>query len=245
MCTVVSYLTLGPFTVGGQPPLRQVGLCRANYEYRYGPLASRCNQHGDWYGPLRGPVRSQAPRGMYPRLGRAGWAWVHTPGMELPSLDLVLSLLRDSREQRRAHFDALDQKAGIALGFAGVLVTLSPSVAGPWRQVGVVLAVVSGACSVAAFWPREFEVLDNPRKYLAAQPQDAALVFVDTFQEMNERTDKTLGNKARKIKCALVLLAGAVAVLAVGVIMPRGGDNSVGRSGSATASTASASGSSR
>jgi hypothetical protein len=40
------------------------------------------------------------------------------------SLDLLVDEVRVEREAQLRHFDALDQKAGIVLGFAGVLVVL-------------------------------------------------------------------------------------------------------------------------
>jgi hypothetical protein len=138
---------------------------------------------------------------------------------ELPSLELVLDVLRGSRDERRAHFDALDQKAGLTLGFAGVLITLSAAVAEPWRLLGVALAVVSGGLALSSFWPRSGqEVLVNVRDYLAAEVHRTMLVLVDTLSTMNETTDLALGVKARRLKGALTVLGLAATALAVGVI---------------------------
>lgn len=46
----------------------------------------------------------------------------------LPSLDLLLELVQRERDKQLAHLDALDNKAGIVLGFAGLLITLAPDV---------------------------------------------------------------------------------------------------------------------
>jgi hypothetical protein len=45
---------------------------------------------------------------------------------QVRSLDIVFEELRTERDQQLHHFDALDQKAGIVLGFAGALVALAP-----------------------------------------------------------------------------------------------------------------------
>jgi hypothetical protein len=43
----------------------------------------------------------------------------------LPSLDLVASRVDVQLEHPLSHFDGLDNKAGIALGFAGVVVAIA------------------------------------------------------------------------------------------------------------------------
>lgn len=145
---------------------------------------------------------------------------------DLPSLTLVLNVLREGRDERRGHFEALDQKAGLVLGFAGVLITLSDSVTEPWRALGVAAAAVAGGFALAAFWPREYEVLDNVRAYLRAREAQTQLVLVDTLTEMNLRTDRVMGTKARRLKNSLVALALAGCLLGVGVIWHHGGGRS-------------------
>lgn len=131
---------------------------------------------------------------------------------------MILDVLRSSREERREHFDALDQKAGLALGFAGVVVTLSNDIAEPWRALGVVAAVVAAGLSLWSFWPRKYEVLENVRDYLAAPLEQTQRVLVDTLELMNALTDQSLGRKARRLKLALMALALAVLMLGAGVV---------------------------
>lgn len=114
----------------------------------------------------------------------------------MPSLGLVLGVLRAGREERRGHFEALDEKAGLVIGFAGVLVTLSNDISEPWRALGVVASVVSAGLALSSFWPRRYEVLDNVRDYLAAPEPHTQLVLVDTLALMNLRTDCSMGAKA-------------------------------------------------
>jgi hypothetical protein len=61
----------------------------------------------------------------------------------LRSLDPVLEEVRSERNSQLRHFDALDAKAGIILGFAGALVALSPS-GGLLVNLGRGAAVLSG-----------------------------------------------------------------------------------------------------
>ena len=161
---------------------------------------------------------------------------------ELPSLGLVLDVLRAGREERRGHFEALDQKAGLAIGFAGVLVTLSNDISEPWRAMGVVASVISAGLALSSFWPRRYEVLDNVRDYLAAPEPQTQLVLVDTLALMNLRTDRSMGAKAHRLKAALVALALAVVMLGVGVIWnhPGGSDGGTGHKGRGPAASPSA-----
>lgn len=146
---------------------------------------------------------------------------------DLPSIGLVLDVLRAGRDERRDYFDALDQKAGLAIGSAGVLVTLSKDISAPWRTLGVIASVVSAALALSSFWPRGYDVLDSVRTYLRRPQRQTQLILVDTLALMNLRTDRSIGAKARRLKAALVALALAVVTLGVGVI----GNDSGGSSG--------------
>jgi hypothetical protein len=90
-----------------------------------------------------------------------------------------------------------DQKAGLAIGFAGVLVTLRHDISEPWRALGVVASVISAGLALSSFWPRRYEVLDNVRDYLAAPEPQTQLVLVDTLALMNLRTDRSMGAKEK------------------------------------------------
>lgn len=50
-----------------------------------------------------------------------------TEQVELPSLNLLLDLVQSERDKQRAHFDSLGGKAGIILGFTGLIITLAPN----------------------------------------------------------------------------------------------------------------------
>ena len=80
------------------------------------------------------------------------------PGIR--SLDVVLVEVRIERQAQLSHFEALDAKAGIVLGFAGALVALAPNHYQVLPIVGRALAVASGFFALFTFWPRRYRVLD-------------------------------------------------------------------------------------
>lgn len=139
----------------------------------------------------------------------------------LPSLDLLLSLVRDERERQLAHFDALDAKAGAALGFAGLLITLAPDVGPVFRTLGVSLAVAAGGHALAAFWPRGLPTVvpSRLRAYLRAEAGFTKLTVHDTLSEFVDEGSSVLESKARRLRRSLVSLAAAAASLAVGMVV--------------------------
>jgi hypothetical protein len=143
---------------------------------------------------------------------------VTTPDPQYPSLALVLDLLRSGQAERRAHVDALDQKAGLALGFAGVLVTLSEHVAEPWRALGAVAAVIAAGLALWSFWPRQWPTPGRARKYLDAPIERTQAALVDALDALEVRADLIGRTKARRLKAALVTLATAVLMLGIGVV---------------------------
>lgn len=61
-----------------------------------------------------------------------------------PSLDLPLELVQVERDKRLGHFDALDGKAGIVLGFSGSLITSASEASTVFRIGGVLGAAFGG-----------------------------------------------------------------------------------------------------
>lgn len=139
---------------------------------------------------------------------------------EYPSLHLVLDALQHERDAQRAHFEGLDNKAGIVLGFAGLLAALAPDIAGGYLIVGLLLAAVSGGAAVASFWPRGYPVLDAAelRTYGRADAVTTRLDLIDTLQLMDARASQLLERKARLLKVALGGLAAAALVFGLGIL---------------------------
>lgn len=51
----------------------------------------------------------------------------------LPSLEVVRDQVRIELDLQFRHFDALDSKAGVVLGFSGAIVAISAGRQGPWQ----------------------------------------------------------------------------------------------------------------
>ncbi|MGH2556078.1 MAG: hypothetical protein ACRDHO_10230 [Actinomycetota bacterium] len=139
----------------------------------------------------------------------------------LRSLDIILAEAGHERDAQLAHFDALDTKAGIILGFAGAIVALAPS--GQFLlDVGRLAGVLAAFGSLSAFLPRKYEVTDIYRlrqKYLGAERAFAKLVLLDTKIRIIEQTAIVLRRKARRIKASMMALAMAALLVAFGIAL--------------------------
>ena len=80
------------------------------------------------------------------------------------SLDVVEEIVRREREAQLRHWDALDAKAGVMLGFAGALAALAPADLNALVDGGRITAVVGALVALWAFWPREELAVTLDRK---------------------------------------------------------------------------------
>ena len=71
----------------------------------------------------------------------------------LRSVDAILKWTQAERESQLRHFDSLDTKSGLILGFSGVLVGLART-GGVIVEIGRYAAVLSSLVALLAFWPR-------------------------------------------------------------------------------------------
>lgn len=138
----------------------------------------------------------------------------------LPSLELLLDLVRDERSKQIAHFDVLDNKAGLVLGFAGLLITLAPDVPLPLLVSALVAAGTSAGFALAAFWPRPHGALlpTRLRRYLAAEDRFTRLRVFDTLEVLVNEVSDDLTTKAGRLRRALEALALAAALFAAGIL---------------------------
>src|SRR5437868_4176238 len=115
----------------------------------------------------------------------------------MDSLDLLLDCVRREREAQLAHFDALDSKAGILLGFAGGLIALSPDLSGWARDVSLPLLGLAALMAAAAFFPRRMPTLDvrHLREYLQADEEFTKLRLHDSEVQMIDQGGSELGRK--------------------------------------------------
>jgi len=137
----------------------------------------------------------------------------------LRSLDPILEEVRSERAAQLRHFDALDTKAGIILGFAGALVALAPM--GPLVvDLGRLAAAASGIVALSTFWPRGYwstNLLQLRDLYLTAEPGFTKLNLLDTQIAMSRQLGGVLNGKAKRLKWAMVFLAVAALLTAAGL----------------------------
>ncbi len=150
---------------------------------------------------------------------------------QLPSLGILLAQVVAERETMNSHAESLDGKAGVVLGFAGVLVGLGATaqVAVSDRmifQVGLAVAVVAAVLAAWAFLPRRYPVLEVERlrqANLTASEAETRLELLDTQIEMVKEAATLVKQKGWRVRAAVGCLAIAAALVVVGIITGMGG----------------------
>ncbi len=150
---------------------------------------------------------------------------------QLPSLAILLAQIASERETMNAHAESLDGKAGVVLGFAGVLVGLGATaqvvVSGTVIfQVGLAVAVVAAVLAAWAFLPRRYPVLEVERlrqSNLTASEEDTRLELLDTQIEMVKEAATLVRQKGWRVRAAVGCLAIAAALVVAGILTAVGG----------------------
>ena len=129
------------------------------------------------------------------------------------SLHLLIEINQAERQLQLAHFDSLDTKAGLVLGFAGVLIALGN---GPGTLAGTastILAALAAVASVASFGRGSSHpsIRFASATYAGAELEFTHLTVLDTLEVMLVETTEMLELKSHRLKLALAALtAGAV-----------------------------------
>ena len=139
----------------------------------------------------------------------------------MPSGQLILDLMRDERSKRIDHFDALDGKAGTIVGFAAVLIVLTPSMPLVVRILASGSAVVAAGVALAAFWPSGLPILDQRRlaEYATSEAAFTERTLIDTLELMDAQAADVLRLKADRLGTALVALSVSGLMYGVGVML--------------------------
>lgn len=135
-----------------------------------------------------------------------------------PSLEVIAAEVQREREAQLRHFESLDTKAGIVLGFAGVLVALGGRAGTLLGALGQITAAVGALLAVAAFFPRVYPVLRLRHlrdRYLQSERGFTELHLLDTYILMAEEASYLLRRKAWWLKLAAALLAAATGILGI------------------------------
>jgi hypothetical protein len=145
----------------------------------------------------------------------------------LPSLSLLNEAATDELGAQERRADALDAKAGVLLGFAGVLVGLSvDKLQGVLGQVATGVAVLAGLLAAAAFIPRAYPTLALRHlrdRYLTSEEEFTRLRLLDTRIAMYNSTQPRLHRKAQLVKASTIGLSLAVLLTLVASIVQENG----------------------
>lgn len=133
------------------------------------------------------------------------------------SLDVLEDVVRREYDAQERRAEALDTKAGLVLGFAGLLVSLTPATV--WPPLTLLARVFAATAAVLAL--RVFSIsattLDLHRAAnVAGTSTDARRRVLSTLLVAG-RAAAVLGDeKLRRVRAALHLLATAVGIVVVG-----------------------------
>ena len=137
------------------------------------------------------------------------------------SLDVVERIV-DRERQAQLHFDALDSKAGVMLGFAGALAALAPAAVNVIVDAGRFVAVGGALMGLWAFWPRSYGVVTLRAfrdRYLASEPSFTRIHLADTQIAVAEELAATLERKAFRVKLSMSFLATSSILVATGLLV--------------------------
>jgi hypothetical protein len=159
---------------------------------------------------------------------------------ELPSLNLLSDVACEELAAFEQRAEALDGKAGVLLGFSGVVVALSATnLDGLLAHFSAISAAVASLLAGTAFIPRPFPaiaLLPLRASYLTSADETTRLRLLDTRIAMVTRLQTTLIRKTTLVILASLALAIAVAVgVCASIVEPSEGG--VHRARAAAAST--------
>lgn len=143
----------------------------------------------------------------------------------VPSLDVLARRLDRERDQLQRHADALDTKAGLILGFSGLIAALGAT-GGVLVTAGRLVAVLAAGLCLLALQPRPFgavEVLALRDQHLTDPAEVTALDLLDTDIEIQRRDQRLLARKSARLQLAMaatglsgLLIAGGILVVQIG-----------------------------
>jgi hypothetical protein len=155
---------------------------------------------------------------------------------DMPSLSLLAGQVASERDTMNAHAESLDAKAGVILGFAGVLVGLGATAQSVISengvfQAGLGVAVAAALLAAWAFLPRRYPVLEvQPLRddYLTAPEVETQLDLLDTQIEMIRQAAELVKHKGRRVGLSVGCLAIAATLIVIGTLIAGGHVNARG-----------------
>jgi len=139
-------------------------------------------------------------------------------------MEELLFEFRAQRDVLLRHFEAIDSKAGILLGFAAAIATLGPA-QGPLAPAGRATAIASAISALAAFVPRRFPSFSPQRlagSLVDRTPDRRAHLLAYLHLRNLTAADATLRSKSRTLVVAFSLTLTATVLLAADIILSGG-----------------------
>ncbi len=147
----------------------------------------------------------------------------------LPSLSILLEQVASERATMDSHAESLDTKAGVVLGFTGVLVGLGATAQAMISengvfQAGLGVAVAAALLATWAFVPRRYPVLEVQvlRGNLTATEAETQLELLDTQIEMVREAAVLVRRKGLRVGLSIACLAAAAALVVIGTLVAGG-----------------------
>lgn len=142
--------------------------------------------------------------------------------MDREALELLGQEIKDEREAQLRHFESQDAKAGIVLGFSGVLVAIGGLPASLADAAVHLVAFAASALALSAFFPRSFPALDVYEVRRSYEMSDAAFLrvhLIDTRIAMLGKASVMIERRTRRLRSAVILLALAIAIVALNALI--------------------------
>lgn len=148
----------------------------------------------------------------------------------LPSLRILLEQVASERQTMNSHAESLDTKAGVTLGFAGILVGLGATAqaaisANCVFRSGLVVAIVAAGFAAWAILPRSYPVIQvHParQKLLTSAESATQLQLLDVQIKMVMEAAEQVKSKGQRVRWSVICLAVAVALVVVGTLVAGG-----------------------
>jgi hypothetical protein len=165
------------------------------------------------------PGRWRAPTAEPARVGARPYPSAITRART--GVETLRDIVRHERDAQIAHFESLDSKAGLILGFAGTLVALAGDDPGAFADVGRGFAVLAAALALWAFFPRRYPLLAPSTfrsPWRGRTPEEMPWPPLDTEIDMFEQMSLLLVKKERRVRLSMLALGWAIGLLYFGIL---------------------------
>lgn len=130
-----------------------------------------------------------------------------------------------------SHAESLDTKAGVVLGFAGVLVGLGSTARTAISselafQIGLGFAVLAALLAALSFLPRRYPVIEVGRlreNNLTAPAEETKLELLDTEIVMVDEAASLVRKKGWRVQASVISLAVGASLVVAGTLGGTGG----------------------